>query len=720
MEFRIADTFTDSLLRLTAQEQKAVKTTAFDLQLNPAAPGMKFHKIDRARDPNFWSVRVNAEIRLIVHKSAGSLLLVYVDHHDDAYKWAERRKIERHPTTGAMQLVEIRERVEEIASPRPQAEEPVAAPVPAPVKPKLFENLRKFELMAFGVPEEWVDDVRAADEDTLFDVITHLPQEAQEAILRLAVGERPEPPKVLPVEADPFTHPDAQRRFRVLTNVEELERALEYPWEKWAVFLHPDQRALVERSFGGPARISGSAGTGKTIVALHRAVHLARHSPDSRVLLTTFSTALANALRIRLSHLAGNEPSVAGRITVEGIFDLARRLYTERFGALSIAGDDTIRAMLVDAAQKAQAARFDANFLLNEWADVVDAWNLQSWEEYRDVARLGRKTRIGGKQREQLWAVFGGVRAALDGCGLTTWPGVFARLTVGLSGGGPRPFDFVVADEAQDLGVAPLRFLAALVGGRPDGLFLAGDLGQRIFQTPFSWKALGVDVRGRSHTLRINYRTSHQIRAQADRLLPQSLADVDGLVENRRGTVSVFNGPPPAIKVVPNAEKETETVAAWIGERLREGYQPHEIGVFVRAELQMERAREAVRLAKADCVELGEDAASAAGKVAISTMHLAKGLEFRGVAVMACDDGVLPLEERIEAVSDESDLEEVYNTERHLLYVACTRARDCLLITGVAPASEFLADLTVSTAEPAAGHGASGMASARNAAGGAP
>lgn len=720
MEFRIADTFTDSLLRLTAQEQKAVKTTAFDLQLNPAGPGMKFHKIDRARDPNFWSVRVNADIRLVVHKSAASLLLVYVDHHDDAYKWAERRKIERHPTTGAMQLVEIRERVEEIASPRPQAEEPVAGPAPAPVKPKLFENLRKFELMAFGVPEEWIDDVRAADEDTLFDVITHLPQEAQEAILRLAVGERPEPPKVLAVEADPFTHPDAQRRFRVLTNVEELERALEYPWEKWAVFLHPDQRALVERAFGGPVRISGSAGTGKTIVALHRAVHLARQSPESRVLLTTFSTALANALRVRLSHLAGNEPSVAGRIIVEGIFDLACRLYTERFGSPSIAAEDTIRAMLADAAQKERAARFDANFLFNEWTDVVDAWNLQSWEEYRDVARLGRKTRIGGKQRERLWAVFTGLRTALEARGLTTWPGVFARLTADLADGDPRPFGFVVADEAQDLGVAPLRFLAALAGGRPDGLFLAGDLGQRIFQTPFSWTALGVDVRGRSHTLRINYRTSHQIRTQADRLLPQSLGDVDGLVESRRGTVSVFNGPPPVIRVVQNAEKEMETVAAWIGERLSEGYQPHEIGVFVRAEPQLERARNAVRLAKAECVELGEDAASAAGKVSISTMHLAKGLEFRGVAVMACDDGVLPLEERIESVSDESDLEEVYNTERHLLYVACTRARDRLLITGVAPASEFLADLTVSAAEPAAGHEAGSVASGRNAAGRAP
>ena len=701
MEFRIADTFTDSLSRLTAQEQKAVKTTAFDLQLNPASPGMKFHRIDRAKDPNFWSLRVNADIRLIVHKSASSLLLAYVDHHDDAYKWAERRKIERHPTTGAMQLVEIRERVEEIHIHRPKTfePEPVVAEAPTPPKPKIFQNLRKFELMAFGVPEEWVNDVRAADEDTLLDVITHLPQEAQEAILRIAVGERPEPPKALPVEADPFTHPDAQRRFRVLTNTEELERALEYPWEKWAVFLHPDQRALVERAFGGAARVSGSAGTGKTIVALHRAVHLARRSPDSKVLLTTFSTTLANALKAKLGHLAGNEPAVAGRITVQAIHDLAFRLYAERFGKPIIPASDVINAMIANAARSAGPNQFGNRFLLNEWTDVVDAWSLQSWEEYRDVTRLGRKTRIGGKQREQLWAVFSALRAALSAKGLVTWPAVFSRLTAALSGVEPRLFDFIVADEAQDLGVAEMRFLAALAGSRPDSLFLAGDLGQRIFQTPFSWKALGIDTRGRSHTLRINYRTSHQIRAQADRLLPQSLADVDGITESRRGTVSVFNGPPPTVKTLKNGAEEIHAVAAWIGDRIREGYLPQEIGVFVRSEAQVDRAREAAKAAKADYTVLGEEVATAAGKVSIGTMHLAKGLEFRGVAVMACDDEVLPLQERIEAVTDESDLEEVYNTERHLLYVACTRARDRLLITGVTPGSEFLADLTVSTSQ---------------------
>ncbi|MEJ8570773.1 3'-5' exonuclease [Microbaculum marinum] len=692
MDFRIADTFTGSLSRLTAQEQKAVKTTAFDLQLDASAPGLSFHKLDRAKDPNFWSVRVNADIRLIVHRTQSSLLLVYVDHHDDAYKWAERRKIERHPTTGAMQLVEVRERVEEVEIFRPkEVPEPVAA-APA-AKPKLFDNLRKFELMGFGVPEEWVNDVRLATEDTLFDIISHLPQEAQEALLKLAVGEAPEPPMTAPVEADPFAHPDAQRRFRVLTNIEELQRALDYPWEKWAVFLHPDQLQYVERSYSGPARISGSAGTGKTVVALHRAVHLARAQPQARVLLTTFSNALANALKVKLQHLAGNEPGVLARITVQSITGVAYDLYSSLFGQPNIASPSLVHTLLTKAAGQDDGQKFSLPFLAGEWSEVVDAWQIENWEGYRDVSRLGRKTRIGGKQRESLWSIFEQLRAGLAERKAVTWSGVFGRLAAHYAGTQKHPFDFAVVDEAQDIGVAEARFLAAQVSHTPDGLFFAGDLGQRIFQQPFSWKSLGIDVRGRSHTLRINYRTSHQIRTQADRLLPANISDVDGNTESRRGTISVFNGPVPEICTFDTAAEESEAVGRWLGDRLKEGCQPHEVGLFVRTGEQLRRARGAIKTAGASAVELSDKVEAEPGRVAVSTMHLAKGLEFRAVAVMACDDEVLPLQERIETVADESDLEEVYNTERHLLYVACTRARDRLLITGVDPASEFLDDL---------------------------
>ena len=304
MEFRIADTFTDSLARLSGDEQKAVKTTAFDLQLNPANPGMSFHRLDKAKDKRFWSVRASGDIRLIVHRSDASLLLCYVGHHDDAYDWAERRKLETHPKTGAAQLVELRETVKEMIVPVYVPGAIPAAPQPPAEQERLFVRLSDDELLGYGVPAEWLGDVKAATDDTLLALTDHLPAEASEALLELATGGKPRKPEPAVASADPFEHPDALRRFRVMANIEELARALDFPWEKWTVFLHPEQRQLVERDYSGPARVSGSAGTGKTIVALHRAAHLARANPDARVLLTTFSETLANALQTKLKTIA--------------------------------------------------------------------------------------------------------------------------------------------------------------------------------------------------------------------------------------------------------------------------------------------------------------------------------------------------------------------------------------------------------------------------------
>ena len=698
MQFRIADTFTDSLATLTGDEQKAVKTTAFDLQMNPARPGLKLHQVEGAKDKDFWSARVSRDIRLIVHRTASSFLLCYVDHHDTAYQWAERRRLERHPTTGAAQLVEIRETVREIPVPR-YVEVDVRAPArPAPSgrsapRTAIFAGASDDYLLGYGVPAEWLGDVRAATEDTLLDLADHLPAEAAEALLQLATGSAPVLPAAAAADADPFAHPDAQRRFRVMADVEALERALDYPWEKWTVFLHPAQRQLVEREYNGPARVSGSAGTGKTIVALHRAVHLARRHPESRVLLATFSDALATALRVRLTGLIGNEPKIAERLEVQAMSGIGRRLYAARAGRLDLARDEDVRTLLDRAAAGVEGHRFSAHFLWTEWSTVVDAWQLESWEGYRDVPRLGRKTRLAEKQRELLWSIFSRVRTALADEERLTEPAMFTRLAAQIAEAGHPPFDFCVIDEAQDVGVAELRFLAALGGGRPNGLFFAGDLGQRIFQTPFSWRALGVDVRGRSHTLRLNYRTSHQIRRQADRLLPPELADVDGNAEKRGATVSVFNGPAPEVRTFESPEDEAAAIADWLREREAEGYAPHAIGVFVRSEGQVERALSAVRAAGMRPVALAAGSGGVSGSVAVGTMHLAKGLEFRAVAVAACDDEIIPLQGRIEHVADEADLEEVYSTERHLLYVDCTRARDRLLVTGVEPASEFLDDL---------------------------
>ena len=590
MEFRIADTFTDSLARLPGQEQKSVKTTAFDLQVNPAQPGLQFHRIERAKDPDFWSVRVNRDIRLIVHRTERSMLLCYVDHHDRAYAWAERRRIERHPRTGAAQLVEIRERVEEV---------PVYAEAPTvEAKPPLFAHQPDDVLLSYGVPGDWLESVRAVDEDGLFELAEHLPQEAAEALLDLAVGATPKVAEVLAAHEDDFAHPDAQRRFRVMANVDELRQALEYPWERWTIFLHPAQRELVERRYGGPARVAGSAGTGKTVVALHRAACLARHEPTARVLVTTFSRRLALALEIKLRPLLDQDPAALARVTVAHVDGIGYRLHELFFRTRpNVASAAQVESALMAAANELGEERFSRRFMLAEWQTVVDAWQLKSWEAYRDVSRLGRRTRIGGKQRAALWAVFERARARLHERSAMTWAEIVGRVTDHVASRNDKPFTHVVADEAQDLSVPQLRMLKALVPDEPDALFFAGDLGQRIFQHPFSWLSLGIDVRGRSFSLMVNYRTSHQIRRRADVLLPRQIRDVDGYEDSRVGTISVFDGPEPIVRSFADEEEEIAFVGDWLRAMVEGGARPEEIGVFVRAEEQLPRARRAVKTA---------------------------------------------------------------------------------------------------------------------------
>jgi mRNA-degrading endonuclease RelE of RelBE toxin-antitoxin system len=682
----LADSFTASLAKLTNDEQKQAKLTAFDLQTNPNQPGLQFHRIDKSRDPNFWSVRVNRDLRIIVHKTGDSVMLAHIGHHDDAYKWAERRRIEAHPRTGALQIVEVRELVEAALPPPRQGELDLVAPAMAETFP--FASLSHDDLMSVGVPADWLEAVREASEDGFFVLVPHLPQEASEALLEFAATGRL--PAVAAPTEDPLRHPDAMRRFRVLDGADELQAALDAPFEQWLVFLHPTQKGVVERSYSGPARVAGSAGTGKTVVALHRVLRLLQGDTDGQVLLTTFSDPLARSLRGKLKVLFGERPGYLDRVSVASFLDIAAQLHALAFGRKPhLAVDGVIRSLLTKAATAADVTEFTEQFLYSEWTHVIDAWQIDTLEAYAEVPRMGRKNRLGVKQRERLWQVFAAVRAGLKERGLTTHAGVFAAVADHYSANPAKPFAHIVVDEAQDLGVAELRFLSAISPAAVDALFFAGDLGQRIFQQPFSWSGLGIDVRGRSATLKVNYRTSHQIRRSADHLLPKALRDVDGLEDDRAGTVSVFDGPEPEVVLVDTAENEVVAVATFLANALNEGISASDIGIFVRSAEQLPRAR-AAALAAGLGIRSLVDAQAAEGSALVGTMHLAKGLEFKAVVVMACDEDVLPLAERVADVADEFELDEVVATERQLLYVALTRARDRLMVSGIAPGSEFL------------------------------
>lgn len=684
MPFIIADTFTDSLTRLDPGDKGAVAAAVFDVKADPANPGFRLHRLDGIREKRFWSARVTQDLRLILFRDGGTTVVCYADHHDAAYAWAERRRLDVNQVTGAAQFVAIEERREEIVHEIHTADVHGSA---------LFARYPEDYLLALGVPPVWLDAVRAADEPQFLDVLAReLPEEASEALLRLALGEAvPRPAAASVAGTDPFRHPDARRRFRIIEDDRVLAQALAAPWDKWTVFLHPTQQAIVDRDYRGPARVTGGAGTGKTVVALHRAARLARDHRDGRVLLTTFSRTLAARLQQHLERLVGSGAPELARIRVAPLHHVAVELWTREQGTpFRLANRDRLDALLDLALERVSPTGLTRDFLRAEFDAVVNAEGIASWEEYRSVRRVGRGVALGARQRREAWQVFEALQRSLAEAGVRTYEGVCHELADALGSGAAAPYDHVVADEIQDFGPAELRLLQALAGGSGT-LFLAGDLGQRIYKGPTSFARAGIEVRGRSTRLRLNYRTTEQIRRYADSILPASLDDPNGGEPELRDAVSLFSGPEPSIERAANPGAEVDAVAAWLKTLISNGYAPSDIAIFARTnDLVAKRARHVVGNLGLKAHLLKDDEPPEAKRIAIGTMHRAKGLEFKAVVVMGCEERYLPNRYALHRQSDDVERATFVEQERNLFYVACTRARERLLVTCGGPPSPFL------------------------------
>jgi hypothetical protein len=357
-DLALTPSFQKSLARLTRQEQNLVHQTVMQFWMNPDVPGHRLHPLDM-RERRFHSISPNMDLRVIVFREGDRHVLMYVDHHDAAYRWAERRTVATHPVTGTAQIVEFDEVV--------RAEMPPSSRAPQydPASP-LFAGEDNDYLLSLGVPPVYLDALRGVcNDDDLLALLDRLPEEAQEALIALATGERPiARPAPTP---DPFAHPDAQRRFWIAAD----ETALERPWEEWLVFLHPTQRGAAERNFNGPARVSGSAGTGKSVVAMHRAAYLARLSTGGRLLLTTFSKTLASRLSDGMDKLLGAASEARRRVEVLHLHEYAKSRLDRRGRHLAIADAEEIKERL-HAARGELDPRFTGSFLSAEWEAVVD------------------------------------------------------------------------------------------------------------------------------------------------------------------------------------------------------------------------------------------------------------------------------------------------------------------------------------------------------------
>jgi len=649
-------------LKKNFSDLKEIEAQLFELIADPIKAAAK---LEYKKHEGFYVFDLPKGRRAILVEVDDVLIVVYVGEHDDAYQWIRNRRVEVHPETQEIQIYRVVEKEKVV-------EKPVEAPLYG-YSPDYLHSL--------GIPKDYLEPLRMAPEEGVLELIDGLPNSVQERILALLVGKPvPPPPKVK--VSTPVLHPANRYQYLLISSKEELEKALFGDWEDWMVFLHPIQRVVVEQR--GPAKVTGAAGTGKTVVAIHRAVRLAKENPRKRVLLTTYTRTLADTLREGATRLGGKLEN----LEVEHFDRLLTHWYTKVLGKkLIIAKNEQIKAALDQAKREVGAPEWASDlFLLNEWSRVVDAWGIRTLEEYLAVDRTGRGTPLNQARRGELWPVFERTRELLTSKGLETWGGRTRTLLENLDKL-PR-YDHIVVDETQDLSPIQLKLLRAIVPEGENDLFLVGDAAQRIYQTRVPWRRLGIETVGRSQRLWVNYRTTKEIAELAEKVLPEKVTEAEG-EEVAPKALSILSGEPPLVQTFPSPNGETTALANWLKALTEQGYRPEEIAIVARTKrLLKERGEKAIKKAHLPYWYL-EDYSKGNG-VRLATMHRIKGLEFRAVAVVGVEDGVVPLKTALGQAETEADRQAQLELERQLLFVALSRAREKLWVSGVGALSPFI------------------------------
>lgn len=696
----IFDEFLDSFARLPRAQQKKVSRFMRKFRSDPTSHSINYEKIHTFADPNMRTVRIDDAYRAIVLQppTGNVYVLLWVDHHDDAMDWAQNKKVVIHPETGSLQVLAA-----DMTVPEP-VEEPKKKSPSKPKLPPLFHEWRDEDLFSLGLPQELLESVRELKEQEQIDSLKDLlPPEAYEALWFLADGETlQEVRKAMGLEAEKEVDPEdfeaaldndlTKRRFALITDDQELEAMLDAPLEKWRVFLHPSQSKLVTANFNGPARVLGGAGTGKTVVAMHRARHLATsvfNGENERILFTTFTRNLAADIRENLRKLC--PPQVARRIEVvhldKWVSDfLQKHGYNYR---IAYWPNEPLRELWEKAMHLAPSG-FTSEFFREEWDYVVQPEGCESFDDYRSVRRTGRGVRLSRKQRREVWPVFEEYRNLLEEKGLRESIDAMRDAIVLLeSGTGQSSYRAIVVDEAQDMSTIAFTLLRSLILiEQPNDLFIVGDSHQRIYRHKVVLKHAGVNIVGRSRKLYINYRTTEEIRRYAVALLEGcSIDDLDGGSDNNRRYKSLVFGQPPTIRSFPTFAAELDAIAEFV--KLSD---PSHTCLVLRtrslldqyeAALQ-ERGLESYRIRRSEA----EDR-SAPG-LRMATMHRVKGLEFDRLVIAAVNEGVVPLETEDLRSDDGAVREETELRERALLYVATTRARREVLITSSGQPSPWM------------------------------
>lgn len=699
----ISSDFLKSFSLLPQAQQKKVREFVEKFRMNPASPGLNYEKLHDVRDANLRSVRIDQAYRGIVLKPEGNnaYLLLWVDHHDEAYRWAKNRVFGVHPETGALQVVEVAQ--------APSQMEGRAAPK----APGLFDGCKDKDLLRVGIPEALIPVVRNIRSEVELDQVgKDFPQEAFEALFMLAAGftiaevvieqeRQAAPPK--PVDTADFATaldaPDSQRRFHVVESAKELAEILNAPLDLWRVFLHPSQKKIVEWNINGPARVLGGAGTGKTVVAMHRARWLAENlavGDRDRILFTTFTKNLAEDILQNLRKLCTTEQ--LRKIEVTNLDAWVANFLKKNGYDYTLVFEGGSSEEWKSALNQAPESLTDAAFLRGEWDHVVQANAVQSCETYLQASRVGRGRRLTRAEKKAIWPVFEEYRARLNAGGLKELTDATRDARSLLERQGDvLPYKAVLVDEAQDFGTEAFKLIRQLIpparADQRNSLFITGDAHQRIYGQRVVLGHCGIDVRGRSRKLRVNYRTTEETRKWAVRLLEgRPFDDLDGAPDDQKGYVSLLHGDKPQVVEAGTFADEMKRIVAHIAGLTGDGVEPDNVCLVARTNSLIDQYEGGLKAAGIATYHIRRGTAEDRRHpgVRVATMHRVKGLEFDHIVIAGVNEGIVPLTSSDTGEADAAEAAENETRERALLYVAATRAKRGVMITSHGRKSAFL------------------------------
>lgn len=690
----ISSDFLTAFARLPRSIQGKVTEFVNKFRNDPNSPGINYEKLANGTDSKIYSVRIDDTYRGIVvrQKESGVYLLLWVDHHDEAYQWAARKRCDVNPKTGAIQVYDV---------------QTVAAENPMVTAEPIFTGVTDDQLLKLGVPEAQLHYIRSfTSVDSFYQAEGTIPADVFEylswltegigidEVLELCIEEQSVAEAKTDDLAQALDMPATLKSFVVVDGEDELRRIMAEPLEKWRVFLHPTQRKIVRKNYSGAARVLGGAGTGKTVVAMHRAKQLAsRLDSHQRILFTTFTANLAADIRENLKKICSLEE--LRKIEVIHLDAWVNQFLKESGFTAQIGYDEVIEPLWEQAVLLANnGLDLDVNFYQEEWNRVVIAQEALSLEKYIKATRNGRGTRLDRKKRMLVWKVFDHYQNLMKEKQVRDINTAMYESTKLLQAAGARPrYAHVIVDEGQDFSDNAYRLLRALAGDEHENdLFIVGDSHQRIYRNHPTLSKCGINVRGRSSILKINYRTTEEIRRYAFALLNGiSFDDLDEDVDLGDRCQSLTHGEKPIIKNFKDASGEFDFIVKEIKKLQVNGTALKDICIVARTKKLVDDY--IAQLTKAGirsyAIKRNKSDDRTFDGLRIATMHRVKGLEFKYVFVTAVNNRIVPLSSAINKTDGVSESESM-TAEKCLLYVAMTRAQKGAYITSYGKASEFI------------------------------